>query len=118
LGKTQGTLRSLHDGSDGGALVAVAEGLFARNFGAQIDIPPEQEPWRFSFGEGFHSFIASVSEADAPAVEAECKELGLQLTRIGTVTHTPQLIVKNASGSWSLPTSQLKAAWQKGGYWE
>jgi phosphoribosylformylglycinamidine synthase len=123
LGRTTGTtqvkLRSLHDLSDGGLLVAVAEGLLARGFGAKIQVPAEVDPWEWCFGEGFHSFVASATEVDAPLLEAECKELGIPLLKIGTVSHQDRLEVKTANGpGWSIGVKQLKLTWQKGGYWE
>src|SRR6185437_8463033 len=103
LGTMQTKLRSLHDISEGGALVAIAEGLIARGFGAQIDLPSDVEPWEFGFGEGFHSFIASVAQMDAAQVESECADLGIPLVRIGSVGHVEQLEVRTATGqSWSV----------------
>src|SRR5690606_15059920 len=54
-GKRQHHIRSVHDVSEGGLLVAVAECVIARGLGAAVVIPDGVDPWEFSFGEGFHS---------------------------------------------------------------
>jgi hypothetical protein len=51
-------------------------------------------------------------------IEAECKELGVPLHRIGSVSHQDRLEIQTPHGSWSIGTKQLKLTWQKGGYWE
>jgi phosphoribosylformylglycinamidine synthase len=118
-GQTQIRLRSLHDVSDGGVLVAVAEGLFARGYGASIEVPSDMDAWEFAYGEGFHSFVGSVAEGDSAVFEAECRELEIPIFRIGAVTHVENLEVKGSSGkTWSLPVKRLRADWQKVGYWE
>jgi phosphoribosylformylglycinamidine synthase II len=119
VGSTQIKLRSIHDLSDGGLMVALAEGLFARNLGAKISVPTDVDPWVWSFGEGFHSFTVSATESDAPLIEAECKELGIPLRRIGVVSHQDRLEVQTEDGkNWNVGVKQLKLTWQKGGYWE
>jgi len=117
-GTTQVKFRSIHDISEGGLLVAVAQGLFARGLGAKLQIPASVDPWVWSFGEGFHSFVVTATETDAPMIEAECKELGIPLQRIGNVTQQDRLEVQTANGVWNIGSKQLKLTWQKGGYWE
>jgi phosphoribosylformylglycinamidine synthase subunit PurSL len=117
-GTTQVKFRSIHDISEGGLLVAVAEGLFARGLGAKLQVPASVDPWVWSFGEGFHSFVATATETDAPMIEAECKELGIPLQRIGSVAQQDRLEVQTANGVWNIGSKQLKLTWQKGGYWE
>ncbi|MEK6706454.1 MAG: AIR synthase-related protein, partial [Bdellovibrionota bacterium] len=126
-GSEQSKLRSVHDVSDGGVLVAVAEALVARGLGAMLTIPHDQDPWEFAFGEGLHSFVVTVQEFDSAAVEAEWISLGIGFRRIGVVMSQDKLEVRTefkmgaggkAPKPWSLSTSQLRAAWQKMGYWE
>ncbi len=123
IGGTQGKehvrLRSLHDISDGGLLVAIAEGLIARGLGASLALPAGLEPWQFCFGEGFHSFVTSVSEADVSVVEMEWSVLGVPYRRIGVVDRQERIEVAESGGrSFSVSVKQLRQAWQKGGYWE
>ncbi|MGZ3708613.1 MAG: AIR synthase-related protein, partial [Bdellovibrionota bacterium] len=114
LGKEQAKLRSLHDLSDGGLLVAIAESCLARGFGARIEPSREGNPWEWAFGEGFHSFVATVSENDASALEAEWSKQGIRFSRVGVTIPKDELQV----GVWSVGIKQLRAAWLKEGYWE
>jgi phosphoribosylformylglycinamidine synthase len=98
VGKAQGRLRSLHDVSEGGFLVCVAEGLIARGLGAQITLPQDAEPWEFSYGEGFHTLVASCADTDAIALELEWSTLGIPYYRAGTVTLQDKLEV-----NWGRP---------------
>ena len=122
MGKEQAKLHSLHDVSEGGLLVAIAEGLLARNLGAKIYLKDAVDAWEFSFGEGFHSFVTSVSEADSDVLETEWKRYGVPYLRIGSVTGVDKLEVfmnhEHASKGFSIETKKLRSAWQKEGYWE
>jgi phosphoribosylformylglycinamidine (FGAM) synthase-like enzyme len=118
-GKEHHKLRSLHDVSEGGMLVALSESLLARNLGASLAIAAGLDAWEFCFGEGFHSFVASCAEADSAALEAEWTACNVPFRRVGAVTHQEKLEVTDSGGrSWNIPTRQLRMAWQKGGYWE
>ncbi|MGK5087521.1 AIR synthase-related protein [Bdellovibrionota bacterium FG-2] len=124
VGKEQSLLKSLHDISDGGLLVAVVEGMLARGLGAYVKIPDATDAWEFCFGEGFHSFITTVADSDAEILEMELRQLGIGFRRLGSVTQREKLEVMwshkedQSVKSWSVPTKQLRVAWQKGGYWE
>lgn len=125
-GTAQAKLRSLHDISEGGLFVAVAEGLIARGLGAQIQVPAEGNPFEFAFGEGFHSFVASAAEEDASALEAEWTTLGIPFRKVGHASSSQKLEIswkpERAEGNFtrtlSLTVNELRLAWQKGGYWE
>lgn len=121
-GKGQHRLRSLHDVSDGGVLVSVAESLIARGLGAQIEFPVDANPWEFGFGEGFHGMICSVIENDALQVESEWTATGISFLKLGVVTSSERLDVawteSGARKSWNIQTRSLRFAWKKEGYWE
>jgi phosphoribosylformylglycinamidine synthase len=122
-GKGQNRLRSLHDVSDGGLLVSISESLIARGLGAQIEFPSDANPWELGFGEGFHGFVASVAEADAPQIESEWAALGVPYFRLGQVTSNERLEVSWSEGggprrAWHIPTRSLRFAWKREGYWE
>ena len=85
---------------------------------ALFSLPAGADPWEISYGEGFHSFVVSVGEADSPALEGELFSLDIPFKRLGTVNSSEALEVKTPAGSWSLPVRQLRAAWLKEGYWE
>jgi phosphoribosylformylglycinamidine synthase len=118
-GKEQLKLRSVHDVSEGGLLVAVAESLIARGLGAEIMLDDES-PWELAFGEGFHCFVASVSEGDSAAVEQSLSGSGVPFRRLGVVSSSDRLEVSWGGGGkkWSLAVKQLRTAWGKVGYWE
>jgi phosphoribosylformylglycinamidine synthase subunit PurSL len=124
IGKQQSRLKSLHDVSDGGVWVAVAESLLARGVGANLEIPGNCNPWEFSFGEGFHSFVSSIAVDDAAIVEAEWQELGIPFLRLGSVENQDRIEVwihKNQPEQkllFSVSMKQLRSAWLKEGYWE
>ena len=117
-GETQKLIRSLHDVSDGGVLVALAECLVARNLGAVIEIPMDQDPWCFGFGEGFHSFVASLPETDLEEIEAEFKRYHVPALRLGRVISEPVLKVVHKKECFNVEVSALEKAWNKKGYWE
>jgi phosphoribosylformylglycinamidine synthase len=127
-GKHQNRIRSLHDVSEGGLLVAVAECILAKGMGATIQFPADWNPWEMSFGEGFHTFITSFSEEDALIVESEWKDLGIPFLKLGTVESQSRFEVLQetpagdaANGPRTLlrlNTQQLRKAWTKEGYWE
>lgn len=124
LGMGNQKLRSLHDVSDGGVLVAIAECMMARGVGANLKIFEHTSMWELCFGEGFHSFIASIAETDVESIEGEWTELGIPFLKLGEVTNKDSLELKwyknqkNAIGEWSIPVLKLRDSWQKGGFTE
>ncbi len=125
IGKNQSYLKSVHDVSDGGLLVAVAESLIARGFGSILYFPNDCNVWEFAFGEGFHTFVVSIAEVDRPLVEFEWKKFGISFRWLGIVDHHERLEVfkteddlEGARSILTVPVSQLQAAWLKEGYWE
>lgn len=130
IGQEQIRLKSLHDISEGGLLVSVAESLLARKLGARLEFPANFNAWEFCFGEGFHSFVASVADADTSVIEAELTMLKIPFQKIGKVMNAEKLEVFQSGQSgqqgggqagkllWSVATGDLVQAWQKKGYWE
>jgi phosphoribosylformylglycinamidine (FGAM) synthase-like enzyme len=122
IGKEQKKLRSIHDVSDGGLLVAVAECLIARGLGATIQYPEglsRTMEWEFLLGEGFHSFIITVPEIDIPLIEAEMSQSNIPFCRLGSVTGAGVLQVKRGETPiLAIETKVLRQAWKKEGYWE
>ncbi|MEK6578956.1 MAG: AIR synthase-related protein, partial [Bdellovibrionota bacterium] len=111
-------IKSLHDVSDGGVLVTVAEGMIARGLGASISFPDECDPWDIAFGEGFHTFIATVSESEAKLLEDELKIAQIPFRKLGSVTKTDRLEVRHLKCDWRVSISEIRSAWKKEGYWE
>jgi phosphoribosylformylglycinamidine synthase len=80
-----GTATSVHDVSDGGLLVALAEMAMAGGIGARLDAAPESiVPHAWWFGEDQARYIVTVHERDLlsvftklKAVEVPCSQIGL-----------------------------------------
>jgi hypothetical protein len=113
-GKEQGRIRSLHDVSDGGLLVALSEGLMARGLGLTLRMPDEGIPEAWAFSEGFHRMVLSCSEADSAILEAEWEALRLPHRRLGSVTNSGRLEIV---GQWSVAVSELRKAWRAEEAW-
>jgi phosphoribosylformylglycinamidine synthase len=75
----------VHDVSDGGLLVALAEMAMASNIGAQLLAAPSSTvPHAYWFGEDQARYIVTVPAADAGLVLAKMKGAGVPCARIGT----------------------------------
>jgi phosphoribosylformylglycinamidine synthase subunit PurSL len=129
-GKLQTRLKSLHDVSEGGLLVAVAEGLLSRGFGASLVFSSKTSLWEQAFGEGFHTFVASISPDDQAVVEEEWKDLKIPFRCLGQVESRDRLEIfmqdltqnvgrpQGGRSMLNVGIQQLRSAWQKEGYWE
>lgn len=126
IGKEQARLKSIHDISDGGLMVCIAESMLTRGFGAFIQLPNETDPtfspWEFCFGEGFHSFIVSIAPNDQGSIEAEWEKLKVPFKRLGSVTSNAALEVRMSRGNehftWKVGVPGIRAAWKKEGYFQ
>lgn|GEM_PF-402599 len=119
FGDRQNRLRSLHDISDGGLLVAISECLMARGFGAQLTLPPEVDPWHFCFGEGFHAFIASCTDADALPIEDELRANRIPFLRLGSVNSSGRLELRQLERKLgSVDAVRLRQAWSRSNWLE
>jgi phosphoribosylformylglycinamidine synthase subunit PurL len=83
----RGRVRTCHDVSDGGLLVAVAEMAISGGVGASIEIDtPTQSPNPLHarlFGEDQGRYVIAVSPASADAIEQEAGRVGIAARRIG-----------------------------------
>ena len=80
-----GLVTAVHDVSDGGLLVALAEMALASGIGATLAAPPpEMNPFAFWFGEDQARYVVTV-EGSAKALVARRAELaGIPLAKLGT----------------------------------
>jgi phosphoribosylformylglycinamidine synthase len=78
---------AVHDISDGGLLVAVAEMALAGGRGVELDAAPEGLPahavW---FGEDQGRYVAATRPEEAARILHEAKEAGIPATRVGKAT--------------------------------
>jgi phosphoribosylformylglycinamidine synthase len=92
----------LHDVSEGGLALAVAEICVGSAVGARVTY----HDWRHLFSEDPHRFIAGIPPESAPRVEAFAAELGLAAGRIGafggkTIALGPtQVSLDHAAATW------------------
>jgi phosphoribosylformylglycinamidine synthase len=109
-----GHLQAGHDIGSGGLITTLLEMCFAdRNLGAVIDLSAlgGQDIIAKLFAEN----IGIVFQADV-AAEAVLTANGVAFHKIGSVTTTPALEVKDASGNWSFDIDHLRDVWFKTSY--
>ena len=87
---SNGLIRSCHDLSEGGLLVALAESCFGGRLGAALELGPHElgdlHPVRYFFSESPSRLLISVAPEHAAAVAAELQPHRLQ--RLGTVSES------------------------------
>ena len=118
--KIASCLKSLCAVKNTGILMALSHSLFARQFGAQIEVPSEHHANldAMFFGIGHSSFILSVSPNETVNLEAELSALGGVCLRLGTVSALGALVVRCKGEAWlDVPHSILHTNWTKPGYW-
>ncbi len=77
-------LTAVHDLSDGGLLVALAEMAMASRIGAALEAPPPGlPPHAFWFGEDQARYVATVPAARLPEIEAIAARTAVPLWRLG-----------------------------------
>ena len=76
-----GSVSAVHDVSDGGALVAVAEMALAGNAGAMLTLPNVANPAAVLFGEDQGRYILALTDA-GPLLEA-AREAGIPAALLG-----------------------------------
>ncbi len=102
-----GLATAVHDLSDGGLGVALAEMAMASGIGAAIDLPDGADPIPVLFGEDQGRYLVTLSpdaEADLQALLAE--HPGLAATRIGTTGGTALAL----GTARAIPVAELRAS--------
>jgi phosphoribosylformylglycinamidine (FGAM) synthase-like enzyme len=99
-----GRTDTVHDVSDGGLLIAIAEMVMAGGIGAQLDIDRATIP--FLFGEDQARYVLGVAPADVAGVFAEAVACGVPATALGNCGGDALVI----PGAMSLPVSRLRQA--------
>jgi phosphoribosylformylglycinamidine synthase len=113
----RGLVRSIHDLSDGGLGVALAESSFGGGLGARIDLEKlayegvERDDFVL-FSETPCRFLISVKPANREFFE-KCMD-GFELSQIGQTTSDSILLVKGLNGLTiaDIDVRELKKAWQ------
>ncbi|WP_022719646.1 phosphoribosylformylglycinamidine synthase subunit PurL [Rhodopseudomonas sp. B29] len=80
-----GTVTAVHDVSDGGLLVALAEMAIAGNIGASLDAPPgETVSHAWWFGEDQGRYVVTVKQDDLLGTLSKLKNVGVPCVQLGT----------------------------------
>ena len=112
-----GLVYSCHDLSEGGLALALAEMCIGGRLGATVDIQSVRTPKRAFcattalFGESNGRFLLEVEPAEVDALEQ--RFAGLPLTRLGSVSETPDLVMTDGSELLiELQLDELVFAWK------
>jgi len=98
-----GLVTAVHDVSDGGTLVAIAEMAMAGGIGARLNLPEVPSPAALLFGEDQGRMV--VTARDVAAVVARATESNLFSAAVGTTGGTDLVF-----GGNNLPVETLRAA--------
>jgi phosphoribosylformylglycinamidine synthase len=80
-----GLVTAVHDVSDGGLLVALAEMALASGIGATLAAPPpDMNPFAFWFGEDQARYIVTVENSAKALVARRAELAGIPLAKLGT----------------------------------
>jgi phosphoribosylformylglycinamidine synthase II len=104
-----GALTAVHDVSDGGLAVALAEMAIASGIGADVQLPVDMDPIPVWFGEDQGRYLVTISDADPGLVrdiQDEAAELGLAAPWIGETGGTELKL----AGARAVAVADLKAA--------
>jgi phosphoribosylformylglycinamidine synthase subunit PurL len=99
-------LGAVHDCSDGGLAVALAEMAVAGGIGARIGAPPSHDPVKVFFGEDQGRYVATCAAVNSDAILAAAADAGVPAFIIG-VTGGPALIL---GGAKPVAVAALQAA--------
>ncbi|TNE39845.1 MAG: phosphoribosylformylglycinamidine synthase subunit PurL, partial [Alphaproteobacteria bacterium] len=103
---TEGTATAVHDVSDGGVAVAIAEMAMASGLGAKLATPSEVEaPHGFWFGEDQARYVVTVKCEEAHKVITQVLEAGIKVNRLGAVGGD----VLDIEGDAPISVAKLKA---------
>jgi phosphoribosylformylglycinamidine synthase len=80
---TGGLTTAVHDLSDGGLLVAIAEMAIVSGIGARLETAPGLPAHAFWFGEDQARYLLTAAPADLPEIEARAARAGVPLRHLG-----------------------------------
>ncbi|WP_294307416.1 AIR synthase-related protein, partial [uncultured Sphingomonas sp.] len=106
---TAGHLTAVHDVSDGGIAVTVAEMALAGNIGALIQFPEQGEACRQLFAEDQGLYIATVEDTALMDFLANAHQAGVEVERIGRTAGT-RLIFEREDGDFVVALDDLRGA--------
>jgi phosphoribosylformylglycinamidine synthase subunit PurL len=102
----QGRVTAVHDISDGGLAVALAEMAMAGGIGASLNATDDLNAIPYLFGEDQARYVITATQQQAAAIMAEAMVAGVPVTMLGTVTGTTLAL----RGADAIPVTDLKRA--------
>ncbi len=105
---TSGLVRSAHDCSEGGLLLAAAEMAFSGNLGVKLDLPTEHSFETTCFAETPSRYLLEVEPSKLDALLTELESV--HTTVVGTFTNDATVSVNDCS--WNI--DELRNAWLGG----
>ncbi|MCC7156516.1 MAG: phosphoribosylformylglycinamidine synthase subunit PurL [Bryobacterales bacterium] len=106
---TSGLLESVHDLSDGGLAVALAESAFGNKIGVDVNLSSGLRPELLLFHEGPSRVL--VSAADAAAVQSIARKHNVPALQIGVTVTGRYTIAQNGTTLISSPVNSLYESW-------
>lgn len=106
---TAGHLTAVHDVSDGGIAVTLAEMALAGNIGALIQFPETGEACRQLFAEDQGLYVATVEDTALVDFLANAHQAGVEVGRIGRTAGT-RLIFEREDGDFVVALDDLRGA--------
>ena len=109
----QGLVDSVHDCSDGGLAVALAEKAFAKNIGARVNLAMEGLPAEFVlFGEDASRVLLSCDPANVARIQQITEKHGIAADVLGETIPERLEISLDGQGVLSASVSDLSAAYE------
>jgi phosphoribosylformylglycinamidine synthase len=110
---SQGLVDSVHDCSDGGLAVALAEKTFAKSIGARVNLSSNELPAEFVlFGEDASRILLSCDPADVSRIKQVAQDNGILADVLGETIPGLLEINLNGKAAVSAKVSELRAAYE------
>jgi len=109
----EGLVESVHDCSDGGLAVALAEKAFAKNVGARVDLATNELPSEFVlFGEDPSRIVLSCDQGNVARIQQIAEKFGIAADVIGETIPQRLEIVLDGKKVVSTAILELSAAYE------
>ena len=116
-----GLVRSAHDASEGGLLVAIAEMAFSGGVGARVELSAlraedgSADPTSLAFCEDPSRYILEVEPSRVDACEAMLQQAGVAFVRVGSTHAEQSLVVTSAGREIAIESlAALRESWASG----
>ena len=104
----EGRIPSMHDISDGGLAVTIAEICIRSKIGARIDY----SDWRHLFSEDPHRFVAVAAPEAEDSIVAAADEAGVTATRVGSLGGSMIEFARDDRVTAAISTESATSAWR------